>query len=378
MPSAPRQFLLRLEDALQAGAHLGRRTWATLRYGRRPFRAADFRGGRCHCAAGTPHFVHSEGLREACDFVVDYGTNVRSAHRPPVPPARLAAAVAELGPGTSVHVKADLLDDFVAHLLPALRQPVVLVSGDSDAGLVDRHRALLGDARIAHWFAQNCDLPGRHPRLTRIPIGLDNPVYSKLEKRLGFALTMLLGRTPFDPTIRRNDIGDQAALRTVRAGLPPPATRPVRALCTFHQNQKLVAPDLANLPARAQAWHELRDRDCCHFVDRRLRQRVCWERHGDFAFEVSPRGNGLDCFRTWEALLLGTIPIVRTSTLDPLYEDEALPVVIVQAWTEITAENLARWRAALQPRLGPEVEARLGLDHWVAKIRKASQSAAAR
>jgi len=378
MSSAPRPILYRLEEALQAGARLGRRGWAALRYGRRPLRAAEFRGGRCHCAPGTPHFLHSEGLREACDFVVDYGTNVRSAHRPPVPPARLAAAVAELGPGAIMHVKADLLDDFVAHLLPALRHPVVLVSGDSDAGGVARHRALLDDGRIAHWFAQNCDLPGRHPRLTRIPIGLDNPVYTKLEKRLGFALTMLLGRTPFDATVTRNDIGDQTVLRAVRAGLPPPATRPGRALCTFHQNQKLVAPDLANLPERAQAWHELRDRDCCHFVDRRLRQRRCWELHGSFAFEVSPRGNGLDCFRTWEALLLGTIPIVRTSTLDPLFEDEALPVVIVREWAEITAENLARWRTALQARLGPEVEARLGLEPWVAKIRKASQSAAAR
>ncbi len=378
MSPAPRQFLLRLEEALQAGTRLGRRTWAALRYGRRPFRAADFRGGRCHCAPGLPHFVHSEGLREACDFVVDYGTNVRSSRRPPVPPARLAAAVAELGPGATVHVKADLLDDFVAHLLPALRQPVVLVSGDSDAGLVARHRALLDDARIAHWFAQNCDLPGRHPRLTRTPIGLDNPVYTKLEKRLGIALTMLLGRTPFDPTVTRNDMGDQAVLRAVRAALPPPVARPVQALCTFHQNQKLVAPDLTNLPERAQAWRDLKDRECCHFVGRRLRQRACWERHGNFAFEVSPRGNGLDCFRTWEALLLGTIPIVRASTLDPLYEDEALPVVIVREWTEVTAENMVRWRAALQPQLGPDVEARLGLDHWVAKIKKTSQSAAVR
>ena len=45
---------------------------------------------------------------------------------------------------------------------------------------------------------------------------------------------------------------------------------------------------------------------------------------------MSPQGNGLDCHRTWEALILKTIPIVRTSSLDPLYE--GLPVVVVHEW----------------------------------------------
>ena len=51
-------------------------------------------------------------------------------------------------------------------------------------------------------------------------------------------------------------------------------------------------------------------------------------------FVLSPRGNGLDCHRTWEALYMGAIPIVRTSTLDPLFED--LPVLIINDWSEIT------------------------------------------
>lgn len=375
--TASRQLALRCEERLQAGLRAGREGWAALCHGRREFHAADLRGTACHCAAGMPrHFVHSEGLREACDFVVDFGSNVRSVRRPPVPPARLAAAVAELGPGATVHVKTDLLGDFVAHLLPAARHPLVLVTGDSDAGWVARHRELLDHPRVAHWFAQNCDIPDRHPRLTRVPIGLDNPVFTKFEKRLGFALTMALGRTPFDASLTRNDMGDQAELQRVRTTLPPPATRPLRALCTFHQNQKLVAPDVSNLPDRALACRELAGNVCCDFVPRRLPQRECWERHGACAFEVSPQGNGLDCFRTWEALLLGTIPIVRRSTLEPLFHDEALPVVVVDGWTEITAPALARWRDELGPRLGAEVDAKLSLDYWVAKIKTAAQSAA--
>ena len=38
----------------------------------------------------------------------------------------------------------------------------------------------------------------------------------------------------------------------------------------------------------------------------------------NYAFIVSPHRNGLDCHRTWEALVLGCIPIVKTSPIDDL------------------------------------------------------------
>ncbi len=55
-------------------------------------------------------------------------------------------------------------------------------------------------------------------------------------------------------------------------------------------------------------------------------------------FVLSPPGKGIDANRTWEALLLGSIPIVISSQLNKLYED--LPVVIVDDWSEVTQEFL--------------------------------------
>jgi len=57
-------------------------------------------------------------------------------------------------------------------------------------------------------------------------------------------------------------------------------------------------------------------------------------------FVFSPRGNGLDCHRTWEAILMGSIPIVRTSNLDSLFE--GLPVLIVNHWGEVTEKYLEK------------------------------------
>ena len=59
----------------------------------------------------------------------------------------------------------------------------------------------------------------------------------------------------------------------------------------------------------------------------------------DYAFVISPHGGGYDCHRTWEALILGCIPIVKTSKIDILYKD--LPVLIVNNWIDINETLLA-------------------------------------
>ena len=69
---------------------------------------------------------------------------------------------------------------------------------------------------------------------------------------------------------------------------------------------------------------------------------IPYEERSDFIFVISPFGTGLDCFRTWEALIFGHIVIVQSSSLDALYE--GLPVVLIEEWTEINEENLLKWR----------------------------------
>jgi hypothetical protein len=59
------------------------------------------------------------------------------------------------------------------------------------------------------------------------------------------------------------------------------------------------------------------------------------------AFVVCPRGNGLDCHRTWEALYLGRYPIMRREwSLERLYCD--LPVLFVDEWSDVTEDLLIR------------------------------------
>ena len=65
-----------------------------------------------------------------------------------------------------------------------------------------------------------------------------------------------------------------------------------------------------------------------------------YKRNRQYSFWLSPRGNGIDCHRTWEALYLDIIPIVSHSTLDSLYS--SLPILVINNWNEITEEFLRK------------------------------------
>jgi len=75
-----------------------------------------------------------------------------------------------------------------------------------------------------------------------------------------------------------------------------------------------------------------------------IKTHICTARHcletylrtmRQYKFVLSPVGNGIDCHRTWEALMMGAIPIVESiAGLNPIYE--GLPVLIVEDWKVLT------------------------------------------
>jgi hypothetical protein len=58
----------------------------------------------------------------------------------------------------------------------------------------------------------------------------------------------------------------------------------------------------------------------------------------DSKFVLSPAGNGFDCHRTWEALYLGAIPIVRRVHWP--FRDKQLPVLVVNEWEDLLDMDL--------------------------------------
>lgn len=82
-----------------------------------------------------------------------------------------------------------------------------------------------------------------------------------------------------------------------------------------------------------------------------------------YQFIASPMGMGMDAHRTYEALALGTIPIVRRSPITAMFESTA--VMVVDSWTDVTVKSLKEW-AQRWPSGPPAQDA--SLDSWVCKL----------
>lgn len=62
------------------------------------------------------------------------------------------------------------------------------------------------------------------------------------------------------------------------------------------------------------------------------------EKMSQHKFVISPPGNGIDCHRAWEALYVGSIPIVIKNNI---YNDwDGLPIIQVNDYNEVTQELL--------------------------------------
>ena len=92
--------------------------------------------------------------------------------------------------------------------------------------------------------------------------------------------------------------------------------------------------------ARWHAFYQL-DNELVDYQKNRLSEKDIFEQRSKYVFILSPFGGGIDCYRTWEALIFGHIVITLHSPLDNLYKD--LPVIIVNDWSEITNDKLYYW-----------------------------------
>ena len=228
----------------------------------------------------------------------------------------------------TVYVPGEMVSRFVAHVLPHLTKRIVLVTGDSDlAGLTESlgpgrsPAAFLDDNRIVAVFAQN--LETLDCRAFPIPIGVDfHTIHRSAKPRWG----MPGGQTPRS---------QEADLLRIRNDAPNFAERDlaINAVFTIDTNRGERLFCLAALNQLSMVRIELPGRP---------REKL-WEGMAGCQFVASPQGGGYDCHRTWEALALGCVPIVkRVPAMSPLFD--RLPVWEVGNFDEVT-ENAARQKA---------------------------------
>lgn len=227
-----------------------------------------------------------------------------------------------------MHVKADLLKIFFKRVHAGeLKRRIILVSGDEDTTIPydifyscgQMKEFLDNNTNIVKWFAQNylAGEPFLHSKINYIPIGLD---YHSLN-----APWMDQTKDALKQEHQLNDVRKKYASVL--------NNRRLKIYSTFHFqiNRRYARLD------RAAAIEEI-PADLIYYEPTPISRLMSWIKQCDYAFVACPHGNGLDTHRFWEALLLGCVPIIKSSGLDRLFDN--LPVLIVNAWSDITDKLL--------------------------------------
>ncbi len=189
-------------------------------------------------------------------------------------------------------VKVDFVERFFERLAPDT--PFVLVTHNGDRPIDASCLGFLDHPELLVWFSSNVALT--HQKLVPVPIGLANSIWPH---------------------------GDTAIFdRVIAAGQPKSQLVDVSFSIGSNPAERTRCLDGIGLSASA-----------------RLPFPQYLERLSMSYFCVSPAGNGLDCHRTWEALVVGAVPIVISSCLTEELSD--LPWIVLDDWSQFSALDLS-------------------------------------
>ena len=261
----------------------------------------------------------------------------------------------------SIYINTASLDFFIKKILPGLKAPVVLVTGDSDIPIPNEIinitciEYILSNPKIKGWYCQN--LCYKLDNLYPLPIGLDYHTLSYTNKWESKTMTAS---------------EQENILSSIKKTSKPFWERKNKCYINFQFTMHHESGELIKYgDIRKSAINKI-DESLCYFENKKISRNKTWSRQREYAFVVSPPGNGLDCHRTWEALQLGCIPIIvnvrfgieKLKWQNNCYDD--LPVLIIDKWEDITQELLDDTIAKFKKK-NFNYE-KLTLKYWVDKI----------
>ena len=247
------------------------------------------------------------------DAFRSYADHIYEEEKNDFQPAAVAA-------GETVFLKGAHLASFFSRIHPHINHPYILITHISDDSVPGSYASYLNDPQLIAWFGINHD-GTPHPKMHCIPIGIAN--------------AYLLN-------------GNQALLSKIQQNLPPK-----KYLSYLNFTIQSFSPE---------RWPLFKLLSHVPFCHRTLRQDYETYLHitASSQFMISPRGLGLDTYRLWESLYLGTIPIVKTSSLDALYE--GLPILIISDWRQVTKSFLEqKYEELSQKSFSLE---KLSMEYW--------------
>ncbi|MGA2477760.1 MAG: hypothetical protein ABSG63_03295 [Spirochaetia bacterium] len=202
--------------------------------------------------------------------------------------------------GELVYCESGLLRTFFSGSGCRIKKPFRLLTHNGDMNI---DAAVEGEMppMVSHWFAQNVRVD--YPKVIPIPIGLEN-------RR--FHANGIVG----DFQALRQDLPKKDKKNRIMYGFTAGTNPRERVPC----REALKGTALANEEGRTNGRDYLRLLSSYRFV-------------------ASPPGNGEDCHRTWEAMYLRVVPIVKRSVCMISFQRHGLPLLLIDDWREAASWN---------------------------------------
>ena len=234
--------------------------------------------------------------------------------------------------GDIVFIKTDLVHGFFEKMHPSIDASYRIITHNSDRRVGEKEAGLI-DGKVIRWYAQNAAVS--HPKLTPIPIGLENMSY-------------------FENGI----VGIFEGLR--RKAVPK-------------KNRILSAFSVGTNPQeRGEALAALRRSPVADILPDRPEPSEYLSTLQSYKFVAAPEGNGPDSHRIWEAAALGAIPIAKKTRLLEHFHSLGLPILFIDDWKDVEAfseQQLEALYSKIMLTCGPVADNLVMFHYWQGIVR---------
>lgn len=258
-------------------------------------------------------FINGENLKKICDIVIDQNSiNLKRSYK-----------------------NKDLIfckTDYLGHLFDEIKNhqnEYTLITHQSDYEINERifnHKP----KNIKNWFAQNVNY--KHPNLIPIPIGIEN---HEGPSKGGCIDLNVLENYKLEEKYTKNNL-----------------------LYTNFNAQ--------NHSDRRKWQNQIKSLNL-NIVNEKLTFFNYTEDLKNSYFCASPRGNGIDCHRTWESLYYNCIPIVAKHFI---YDSFEAPIIQIENINDLTIDCLNNFMVEHENKINNYDKNILTIDYWANKINK--------
>lgn len=207
---------------------------------------------------------------------------------------------------------------FIKKFFEHLDRDTIIITHNSDASFDSSFTKLLNSNKIKKWYTQNKNF--KHDKLFALPIGIANSQWPH---------------------------GNQEILNEIKE-LNLPKKR------TIYKNFNITTN-----PQKRLAVESITHSNNI-IMDSNKNYKEYLKCVAESYFVICPPGNGVDCHRIWECLILGAVPIVEQHVAFDQFQH--LPILFIDSWHEVT-QNFLEKNINLTTKFN-NIIAELTIEHW--------------